>query len=299
MAARGLAERWYAEGSDNAALACWHIDEDLSKSEYVQQMALTCASEVVRLLQMGQRGRAGFAAEDRPLCGVKPGDIAVLVNTGYEAAAVRRALATHGVRSVYLSDKESVFQSASAAELQRWLAACAEPDDDRLLRAALGTVTLGLSWVELDQLNHDELRWEARVLQFRAYQQCWRSQGVLPMLRRLLGDFEVPRRLLGRGDERSLTDVLHLAELLQQSSAVLDGEHALIRHLAEQRQDEGTDNDVRKLRLESDADLVKVVTVHKAKGLEYPLVFLPFACSFRPSTAADVRAGHSRYDWPR
>ena len=35
------------------------------------------------------------------------------------------------------------------------------------------------------------------------------------------------------------------------------------------------------VRLESDADLVKVVTVHKSKGLEYPVVLLPFAAGFR------------------
>ena len=78
-----------------------------------------------------------------------------------------------------------------------------------------------MSWAELDRLNHDELQWEERVLQFRRYREAWRRQGVLPMLRRLLQDFGVPQRLLGprRASERVLTDLLHLAELLQQASA--------------------------------------------------------------------------------
>lgn len=66
------------------------------------------------------------------------------------------------------------------------------------LRAALASATLGLAYAELDALNHDELAWEARVLQFRGYRERWRRQGVLPMLRRLLNDFGVPKaRLLG------------------------------------------------------------------------------------------------------
>jgi ATP-dependent exoDNAse (exonuclease V) beta subunit len=127
------------------------------------------------------------------------------------------------------------------------------------------------------------------VLQFRAYRDCWRRQGVLPMLRRLLNDFRVPARLLAAGGsgERSLTDLLHLAELLQQASSLLDGEHALIRHLAEQRRDD-SGGEARQVRLESDADLVQVVTIHKSKGLEYPLVFLPFACAFRATKATDL-----------
>ena len=160
------------------------------------------------------------------------------------------------------------------------------------MRAALATATLNLSWAELDTLNHDELAWEARVLQFRGYRDCWRRQGVLPMLRRLLNDFHVPTLLLGENGvrpengERILTDILHLAELLQQASLLLDGEHALIRFLAEQQED--AVGDARQIRLESDADLVQVVTVHKSKGLEYPLVFLPFACNFRPTKPDDL-----------
>ncbi|MDM0012469.1 exodeoxyribonuclease V subunit beta [Variovorax sp. J22P168] len=291
VAARGRDAGWCIDGAPAPALTCWTLEAGAAPSKDKAQTALAeaCASEIVRLLDGGSAGRSGFTRlSDGALRPVKPGDVAVLVNSGREAASVRRSLAVRGVRSVYLSDKDSVFQAAVAADLQRWLQACAEPDDDRPLRAALGSATLALDWVELDRLNHDELQWESRVLQFRRYQQTWRRQGVLPMVRHLLNDFGVPQRLLAAGDERALTDLLHLAELLQQASAQLDGEHALIRWLAEQRQDEGSDNEVRKLRLESDADLVKVVTVHKSKGLEYPLVFLPFATFFRAARADDL-----------
>ncbi|NMG77443.1 exodeoxyribonuclease V subunit beta [Aromatoleum diolicum] len=293
-----------AHNAPAAALTCWTLAPEpsgkpLAKGAYIDRMAAACAGEIVRLLNLGLQGRAGFAASPDAGGGemvrLRPADIAILVNNRNEAAAVRQALAAGGVRSVYLSDQESVFASPQAGELQLWLAACAEPDDDGLLRAALATPSLGLDWPALDRLRHDELAWEARVLQFRDYRQCWRLQGVLPMLRRLLGDFDVPRRLLApapgasNGDgERALTDLLHLAELLQHASAALDGEHALIRHLAEQRADAGNGDDARKVRLESDADLVQVVTIHKSKGLEYPLVFLPFACAFRPTKGEDL-----------
>lgn len=303
VGARGRGERWWRGGAEAPALLLWQVPAGsggapLSGTAYVQLAAEASASEIVRLLAEGQAGRAGFA-EDDALHPVQPGDIAVLVNNGREAAAVQGALRQRGVRSVYLSDKGSVFDSAVAADLQRWLAACAEPDDDRTLRAALGSATLGLAWAELDGLNHDELAWEARVLQFRGYRAMWRRQGVLPMLRHLLHDFAVPQRLLAAPDgqgERQLTDLLHLAELLQHAAAQLDGEHALIRHLAEHRADQragaGGDSDARKLRLESDAALVKVVTVHKSKGLEYPLVFLPFACAFRA-----IQRDHTPLKW--
>ncbi len=282
--AKGRADTLVIDDAEVAAMTLWYPEdqaEALPKLQYVQLMSDGCATEIVRLLRLGQQGTAGFGHPGELLKPVMPGDIAVLVNTGREAAAIRMALSKRGVRSVYLSDKESIFQSAQAGELQFWLAACAAPENDRLLRAALGTPSLNLSWEALDRLNQDENEWERYVRQFQEYRTCWRKQGILPMLRRLMWEFDVPRRLLGRGDERALTDLLHLSELLQQASVQLDGEHALIRYLAEQCQDEHQGGDARKLRLESDAELVKVVTVHKSKGLEYPLVFLPFACAFR------------------
>ncbi|BAL22612.1 exodeoxyribonuclease V subunit beta [Azoarcus sp. KH32C] len=293
VAASGRRERLVVGDAAVPALTCWTLEAPesgkvLGVGAYRGSMAAACAAEIVRLLNLGQRGRAGFL-RDGELAGLRPADIAILVNNRTEANAVREALAACGVRSVYLSDQESVFASAQAAELQLWLSACAEPDDDSLLRAALATASLGLPWEALDRLRLDELEWEDRVLQFREYRQCWREQGVLPMLRRLLGDFDVPRRLLACADgERALTDLLHLAELLQHASVALDGEHALIRHLAEQRADAGNGDDARKLRLESDADLVQVVTIHKSKGLEYPLVFLPFACAFRETSSDEL-----------
>ncbi|MET0319948.1 MAG: 3'-5' exonuclease, partial [Duganella sp.] len=131
-----------------------------------------------------------------------------------------------------------------------------------------------------------ELAWEARVEQLKGLHIVWQRQGVLAMLRRFIHDLQLPAALLQQaGGERRLTNLLHLAELLQSASRQLDGEQALIRWLAEQI--DGGDGggssggEERVLRLESDAELVKVVTVHKSKGLEYPLVYLPFAVTAR------------------
>ena len=328
--AQGRAEAFEADGETGAALTFWWLPpkpdgKALGKTDFLARMAAACATEMVRLLALGQVGAAGFRASGN-LVALRPADLAVLVNNGTEAAAIRQALEQRGVRSVYLSDRHSVYASEQTAELQHWLAACAEPGDARRLRAALATPTLGLSLAELDALNHDDNAWDQRVVQFQRYQQCWQRQGVLPMVRRLLTDFAVPGRLLARdrqasppssnahdtdtdtgteqdddpndgaaggpvSGERILTNLLHLAELLQGDSVLFDGEHALIRHLAEQRADaaRGSDNTAQLLRLESDADLVKVVTVHKSKGLEYPLVFLPFASCCRPVREAPLR----------
>ncbi|MGQ7814455.1 exodeoxyribonuclease V subunit beta [Metapseudomonas furukawaii] len=282
--AQGRKEHWTLDGESQAALTFWQLasEEPVAKGGYLDNLAQGAASEIVRLLDLGQQGRAGFT-RDGVLTPLRPSDIAVLVRDFNEAQAIRGQLASRGVRSVYLSDKDSVFAAQEARDLLLWLRACAEPDQDRPLRAALASATLGLGLAELERINLDERIWERRVMQFRDYRQRWQRQGVLPMLRQLLQDFALPQRLMGREDgERVLTNLLHLAELLQQAAAELDGELALIRHLGELLVGEGQAIEEQVLRLESDEALVRVVTIHKSKGLEYPLVFLPFICAFRP-----------------
>ncbi|KAE9646786.1 exodeoxyribonuclease V subunit beta [Pseudomonas sp. PB103] len=282
---QGRKEKLQIAGQDVAALNVWHLssDQPLSGAVYRQQLAAACASEITALLNGGQTASAGFTQDGKDFRGLRPSDIAILVRDGKEAQAVRGELAARGVRSVYLSDKDSVFAAQEAHDLLAWLKACAEPDVERSLKAALACITLNLPLVELERLNQDERVWETRVMQFRGYRELWRKQGVLPMLRRLLHDFHLPQRLIARTDgERVLTNLLHLSELMQQAAAELDGEQALIRHLAELLALSGQAGEEQILRLESDEQLVKVVTIHKSKGLEYPLVFLPFICSAKP-----------------
>lgn len=283
--AKGRSEQLQVDGSPVPALNLWQLssEEPVSGAVYRQQLAASCASQIVALLNGGQQGRSGFVQADQPLRGCLPSDIAILVRDGREAQLIRAELAVRDVRSVYLSDKDSVFAAQEAHDLLAWLKACAEPDAERLLKAALASITLNLPLSALAQLNQDERVWERWVMQFRQYRLIWRSQGVLPMLRRLLHDFDLPQVLIARSDgERVLTNLLHLAELLQQAATELDGEQALIRHLGEHLASSGQAGEEQILRLESDEQLVKVVTIHKSKGLEYPLVFLPFICTSKP-----------------
>ena len=253
--------------------------EDLRADDYREFFAQHCAEHIVRLLN---DARVGFADDAGRFARLVPADIAILVRDRREAAAVRRALVQRKVASVYLSDQDSVVESDEARDVLRWLQAVANPLDVTLARAAFATATCALPLAELAQLASDELAWEVRVEQLKSLHQAWQRQGVLAMLRRFIHELGLPAKLLAApGGERRLTNLLHLAELLQEASRELDGEQALIRWFAEQVEGVGEGGDERVLRLESDAELVKVVTVHKSKGLEYPLVYLPFAVTAR------------------
>ncbi len=290
VAARGRSEHLAAGAAPLPAMTLCLDATPQPRAVAREQFAALAAEHIVGLLNDPQ---AGFDDPQRGFERLRPRHIAVLVRTGTEAAAVRQALRLRGVASVYLSDRDSVFNSAEAPDLLRLLQAVAAPRDPRLARAALATPLMGLSLAELRELADDDAAFDRRCETLQQLHEAWRTQGVLAMLRRALHAFDLPARWLAQADpagERRLTNVLHLSELLQAASEQHEGPDALLRWLLRAMDDaaaglSGGDEPV--LRLESDADLVQVITVHKSKGLEYPLVLLPFAADFRAVGAQD------------
>lgn len=291
VAANGRKDSWVINAEAAPALTLWHwqSEDAIGLPAYREHMAAVTASEIVRLLHAAQDGRTGFKS-DTTLTPLQPGDLAILVRTGLEAKIMRRALARRQVRSVYLSERDSIYASAEAGDLLFWLKAMAEPLNEQKVRAALSTATFGWSYQELQALNADEPLWEQHLERFLRYQQYWQQDGILPALRHLLAEYALPQKLRADTEgERVLTNLLHLAELLQQASIHLEGSEALVRFLAEAIADPGSaDSDATIMRLESDANLIKIITIHKSKGLEYPLVFLPFICSYREVSARNA-----------
>ncbi len=298
--ARGRKDRLQLDGADLPAMqmAVQTSATTIGAGDYRETLAAHAAAQLVEWLTAARQGRCGFVGEEGRLTPLRPGDIAILVRDRNDAAAMRAALHARGLAHVYLSDKQSVYASGEAKELQTWLAACANPGNDRAMRTALATPMMGQSLAELDRLNTDEAHWEACGEHFRQLHALWRRHGVLAMLHELLHRFGVPARLLARdGGERALTNLLHLAELLQQAATGLDGEHALIRHLAAQIANPagGEAPEEQIVRLESEAALIKVVTIHKSKGLEYPVVLLPFVCGYRETDGRKPLLWHDEH----
>ncbi|MGK2889680.1 MAG: exodeoxyribonuclease V subunit beta [Candidatus Malihini olakiniferum] len=254
----------------------------LRAGEYQQLMAQQCAMQIRDWLQAGQSNTAWL--DNGHVCRpVQASDICVLVRSRYEAALVRDALRRLAIPSVYLSNRDSVFTTPEAREVLWLLQAVLAPEQERTLRSALATSLLGFSAQQIDALNQNEADWDTQVDAFVEFRQLWQQRGVLPMLRSLMLHYRLTETLLAsREGERRLTDFLHLGELLQHAAATLESEHALVRWLSQQILQPNPQAENQQLRLESDRHLVQIVTIHKSKGLEYPLVWLPFICHFRP-----------------
>jgi len=228
------------------------------------------AAEVARLLSSGTEieGRA-----------ISPKDIAVLTRSNAEAEAAQEALRRVGVPAVMHGDR-SVFEAREAKELRRVLRAWLEPGRRALLHAALATRLIGRTASQLARLGSDGEAFERETEAVRRYATAWRHRGIAVALESLFADEDLIARTLGDIDgERRITNFRHVLELLHQAEVDRHlGMVGLLRFL-ETAIAAPTGHqmaaEARQVRLESDDDAVTLTTMHKSKGLEYGIVFLP------------------------
>jgi len=252
----------------------------IARGRALRDLAEAVADDIGKLL------RSGAVIEGRDGSELSPADVAVLVPANYQAALVQAALRARGVNSVLWSDR-SVFDTDEASELATILQAVADPHDTGRIRAAMATDLMGMDAVDLDELERDDAAWGRWPDRFGELRRAWVQRGFAVMFRSLLatriagGDLSTAT-LGAPGGERRLTNLEHLGQLLhlEERQGGL-GPPGLMRWFERARATGGYGQEDAQLRLESDGDAVRLVTVHKAKGLQYPIVYLPFMWSAR------------------
>ena len=223
-----------------------------------QHIAQWCVAEIQTILQQGQ-----FQASD----------IALLVRGAGEAQALQTALKQAQLASVYISDRSSVYASTEATEMVRLLNGLLHCEEPRQLVRAASTHLWGGSMRLLAQLKQDDSCLIAVRSEMMQLRQLWLRQGVMVLIIELLKHKAVAPL---QNQERYMTNMVQLAELLQNASTQASSALLLVEWLQQQCQQDQADVSA-ELRLESDAKLIQIITQHGSKGLEYPVVFIPFA----------------------
>lgn len=281
---------------DEQPLKVWvYPRSDETKTEVkpvaTRSIVLAVAGEIARLLEPG-RVTISISGQTRQLL---PGDIAVLVKAHKQADRVQEALLSLDIPSVQLGSA-TIFETSEALDLLRILRAAAEPHREALVREALLTASIGLSANQVSsyvESSGEHPEWESWLVRFRNLHTTAGSGGVIALVSRLLGSCGVRERVLSRIDgERCLTNILHCSELLHQIELEQGKSLAGLITWLERKIGGTSKDDAALLRLETDENAVMISTIHASKGLQYPVVFVPFSWD-APSGKADRALFHN------
>ena len=260
---------------DNQAVTALNfclLDNDkkpLSKDAARKTIDLAVSQKIAQLIQLGKQGKARLG--DKKL---QANDIAVLVPSHSDAARLQQYLSQLGVNSVAVG-KKTVFESSEADDLSILLKAVLKPNDRNSLRQALAVQILAYDYREMHRMLNSDADWLYWVDTFKMLHEQWLQNGFMAMFLTMLEKLNIADALAKKDNtDRAITNLLQLGELLQQASKEQAGMEALLVWFMEKRQNPSGEE--AELRLESDDESVKLVTLHASKGLEYGVVFLPY-----------------------
>ena len=284
-----------SDTSENNTSVCNFVRKiefnDKTKAEVLMQaISKSVALEVKRCLLYGKINSKGNVRA------VKPSDIAILVSNKNENKAIQDALKELSIQSVYFSDDESVLSSSSQSKsysnssddtkkasveaeniIYLMEAICNSTNASKVYRL-LGSSLLSLTREEFIQKT-DSFEFDDEISLLRECGNKWESYGFITAFLYYLNKHDLLKTMLNaENGERALSNYFQIAEIIQSINSKVIGSNAQLLWFKDLVLNGNSDlsDDVTKKHLESEQSLVKIYTIHKSKGLQYPIVFSPF-----------------------
>jgi len=210
----------------------------------------------------------GAPAGERP---ITPGDIAVLVRSNHDGDLIARTLEDRGIPAVR-SGVGTVERSPAATQWRVLLHAMARPSDARRARLVATGWCFGLTANDLDDVTVAEVQTEIAT-----WSRIVATDGLHALWQRVRRRAATLDAIAERGEgDRGHTDLEHLVEVLHRALGGRAAPAERILEILDGLVDDSREAEERRRRIESDAAAVQIVTFHSAKGLEYPIVLIPF-----------------------
>lgn len=257
-------------------LVCWTADEEpedlLRSADKLQTRLAQAVADTIAQLIAGNCLLSDLNKESPPER-VRPAHCAVLVADRFNAYAVKQALARYRIPAVTASN-EDILTSEEATDLLALLKAVREPRSSGLLSVALTRRLVGRTADELGVIMDDP---DETVAVFSQAFHLWQSEGIAAAIAWLDSHLAISQSCAAQSDaERRLTNFRQLQDLLVAVEAEQGRQPEAVLRWLTAGIASASNSEERQMQLESDAEAVQIVTMHAAKGLEYPLVFCPF-----------------------
>lgn len=263
-----------------------------NKDQYKIAIARALACDVVKVLTHGILDKSSDRTKKRK---IKPSDIAILVKSGKESLQIQAALEEVGLKSVYFSDRSSVIgseiqtsffsseykPSCESVNIIYFMEAMCNNSNVSLVNRLLTCSLLRDNSKEI-VLNTEDDNFDKEIRLLHDCYLKWEKHGFISAFTHYLQSHDGIKSMLDtEGGERALSNYYQIAELIQSIDAKVIGPQAQLIWFKSVALESDSKNacfseDETKKHLESEQELIKIYTVHMSKGLQYPIVFLPY-----------------------
>ncbi|XBC43585.1 MAG: exodeoxyribonuclease V subunit beta [Buchnera aphidicola (Meitanaphis flavogallis)] len=243
--------------------------------DYKIWITKTCINYISFWLNEGRNGNA-VIIHNKKTRYLTPKDICILVNNKQEAAIIQTALYKANIQTAYLSKRASVFHSTEAIELLWILKAILNPQDKFLLKRAISTTIIDKTNKDIDLLTKKYSLWSIIINTFYEYLSTWKNFGITNMIHKIIINHKINAIDNSYIHSPNIINILHIGELLEKKFNKIKEKHFLILWLEKKIEEKYDIPHTDYIREKNDKNCIEIVTIHKSKGLEYPIIWMPF-----------------------
>ncbi|WWO97097.1 MAG: exodeoxyribonuclease V subunit beta [Candidatus Dasytiphilus stammeri] len=263
---------------------CLQPGAGVNISEYQYFMSRYCASDIFQWLTASKKKQVHLIDSNNNIRYFSGSDLVILVRNRNEARIMQNALSHFHINSIYVSSEENVYVLVESYEILLLLKAILIPEK-KWLYGALSTRIFNLNIINLKKIiQHNHLIWNKYLTEFTRYKQIWKNYGLLSMFQEIINSSIFSKTLIYSSNKfnPTINNYFHIMEILQEKSTSIDSQYTLVHWLEEQINKSKNQMLPFTGTIKSeDNNLIKIISIHQSKGLQYPVVWVPFTAYFR------------------
>ncbi|XBC38987.1 MAG: exodeoxyribonuclease V subunit beta [Buchnera aphidicola (Melaphis rhois)] len=244
----------------------------INKNEYEHWISKACVNYISFWINEGKKENAIIIKNNKAKF-ISAKDICILVNNKRESSIIQEALNASNIPTTFLSQKTSVFHSIEALELLWIFQAILNPKNEFVLKRALSTSIISNNSYDIDVLTNKYSTWSNVINEFSEYLMIWENIGIENVIYKIIKNYKISEN----NHVPNITNMLHIGELLEKQFNKTKKKYILIFWLEKKIEKKQDIPDTDYIRSRNNKNCIKITTIHKSKGLEYPIICIPFS----------------------
>ncbi|ABJ90744.1 exodeoxyribonuclease V subunit beta [Buchnera aphidicola] len=258
----------------------------INKNEYFTWISKMCAYSINNLLSNKSTKKSFIIFKNKKKRSIKNTDIAILVKNKYEANIIKKEFKKYGIKTIYTSEKKNIFQTKEAKEILFIIESLSDLSNILKLQKLLMTKIFSKNIYDIYSINNKKKTYSSLIKKLKKYYLIWKKKNIFFMFKKIIFDFCFQKKNIKlKINNINIYNIIQLCEILEEKNKSIKNKFLLTIWLRKKILKKNIEKNKSKNLIQNkninDKKFIKIITIYKSKGLEYPIIWIPFFSSFQ------------------
>ncbi|USS94033.1 exodeoxyribonuclease V subunit beta [Buchnera aphidicola] len=276
-------KKYFIKKIEQPSIKLWLQSKTIKTSEeYNNWIAKKCSQDIYFLLKKIKKSQAILENQENKKK-LKIQDICILVKNYDEYKIMKKELLKFSISSYYTSYNKSIFQTNEIQEMYFILKSIAYPSNDNYFNKAISTEIISKNSYLIHKIKKKYSLWSKLKEKFLKYKHTWKDEGILNLIKKIISQSYLYENYFFRDKcQNKISNIIHLGKILEKKSS-LRREISSILSWIKKKIYRIENKKKYQQKLYNNKNVINITTIYKSKGLEYPIVWVPFISNFNIS----------------